>query len=149
MAQIFASLFPEKTAGLILLDTGYRDPRLPWRADGGRPAENASPDLEASPGMRTEVECNDLTWRQTEAIASLPQIPLTVVTAGRVQTPPWLSDEEKRKAADLRKLDQEALARMIPGGRHVILPDSGHNVIYDATDDIIRIIREMIEALRR
>lgn len=149
MAQIFASLFPDDTSGLILLDAGYRDPRLPWRKDGGRQAESASPDLEASPGMRTESECSDLTWRQTEAISSLPRIPLTVVTAGRLQSPLWLSEEEKRKAVDLRKLDQEALARMIPGGRHILLLDSGHNVVYDATDDIIRAIREMIEALRR
>ena len=31
-AQIFASLFPGQTAGLILLDTGFRDPRRLARA---------------------------------------------------------------------------------------------------------------------
>jgi pimeloyl-ACP methyl ester carboxylesterase len=150
MAQIFASLFPDKTAGLILLDTGYRDPRLPWRADGGRQAENAAgQDLEAPHGLRTEFEYNDLTWRQTEAITSLPRLPLTVVTAGRLQSPPWLSEAEKRKAMEVRKLDQEALTRMIPGGRHIILPDSGHNVVYDAMDDVIRVILDMIHSLRR
>jgi len=149
-AQIFASLFPDRTAGLVLLDTGFRDPRLPWRADGGRPAENAAEkNLEAPPGMTAEAECNDLTWRQTEAIISLPRVPLTVVSAGRVQTPPWLSPEERQKAVDLRKLDQEALVKMIPGGRHIVLPDSGHNVIAEATEDVIRAIRDMIQSLRR
>jgi pimeloyl-ACP methyl ester carboxylesterase len=148
LARLFASLYPGSTAGLVLVDTGLWDPRLPIPSNSGAAgAKPAAPDLASPPVVQTESECNDLTWRQVEAISSYPQVPLTVITAGILQSPPGLDADALQKAKERRRLDQEALARIIPGGKHVILPEVGHDVIHLAPEAVVGAILETIRQI--
>ena len=115
-----------------------------------RPAGDAG--VKDPPGFDRDFgarhHCRPLPRRQVEAVSAFPPVPLTVVTAGRLQSPPWLGEEERKKARELREMDQQALAGMRPDSRHIILPDSGHNVVDDATKAVIREIKDMIQIVR-
>ncbi len=126
LARIFASLFPDDVAGLILIDTGLWDPRNPLPDTPIRTDQNIDPSTIRSPeGAKSESQCNDLIWRQAESITSFPKVPLTVLTAENLQLYPGLSENEKIKAKKQRKLDQEMLAKIIEGGRHIVVAGSG------------------------
>jgi len=141
LARLFASLYPDSTAGLMLIDTGLWDPRLPIPP---QKTEIVAAKLPPTPVVQNESECNDLTWRQVEAITSYPQVPLTVITAGILQSPPGLDAVSLENAKDRRKLDQEALARIIPGGKRITLPGVGHDVIHQAPEAVVSAILEII-----
>lgn len=150
LARLFAFLFPGDVAGLVLIDTGLWDPRRPIPLSGDGSSPKPPPRNPAPAGVaQTESECNDMTWRQVEAITSYPQVPLTVITAGVLQSPPGLDAEALRKAEERRRLDQEALAGIIPGGRHITLPGIGHDVIHQAPEAVVSAILETIRQIAR
>jgi pimeloyl-ACP methyl ester carboxylesterase len=132
----------EKTTVVTYDRAGLWDPRLPVppQKGGGRAAQPPS----SWPVVQTEPECNDLTWRQVETITSYPRVPLTVITAGILQSPPGLDAAALQQAKERRKFDQEALTRIIPGGKHVLLPDVGHDVIHQAPAAVMGEILEMV-----
>ena len=162
LARIFASLFPDDIAGLVLIDTGLWDPRnplpkTPIRTD----RNNDSSEIRPPKGAKSESQCNDLIWRQAESITSFPKVPLTVLTAENVQLYPGMSEDEimemanrvvgeveKIKAKKQRKLDQEMLANIIEGGKHIIVEGSGHIIMNDKPKVVIDAIKEMINEIK-
>jgi pimeloyl-ACP methyl ester carboxylesterase len=152
LARLFAFLYPGDVAGLVLIDTGLWDPRrpIPEAASASDTSTIPSANQPASPVVaQTESECNDMTWRQIEAITSYPQVPLSVITAGILQSPPGLDAAALQKSRERHRLDQEALARIIPGGRHITLPGIGHDVIHQAPEAVASAILEMIRGISR
>lgn len=150
LARLFAFLYPGDVAGLVLIDTGLWDPRrpVPPAAGGVDPSTKPLADEPAPPVVaQTESACNDMTWRQVEAISSYPQVPLTVITAGILQSPPGLDAAALQRAGERHRLDQEALARIIPGGRHTILPEVGHDVIRQAPAAVVGAVLETIRQI--
>lgn len=140
LARIFASRYPQLTAGLILIDTGLQDPRH-WGREGPREMPN-------HPNAKSEAECNDLIWWQAEQLVHYPQVPYTVLTAGKTQAYPGSSPADQIKMIKYREADQKKLAQIIPGGKHILVPESGHHIIYDDTEIVIQSITEMVERLR-
>lgn len=140
LARIFASRYPQLTAGLILIDTGLQDPRH-WDRD--RP-----PAMPNNPNAKSEAECNDLIWWQAEQLAHYPQVPYTVLTAGKTQVVPGSSPEDQIKMKKYREADQKKLAQLIPGGKHIPVPESGHHMVYDCTEIVIQSITDMVVQLR-
>ena len=148
LARIFASLFPDDIAGLILIDTGLWDPRNPLPKTPIRIDRNIdSSKIRPPKGAKSESQCNDLIWRQAESITSFPKVPLTVLTAENVQLYPGMSEDEKINAIKQRKLDQEMLAKIIEGGKHIIVAGSGHIIMNDKPKAVIDAIKEMINKL--
>lgn len=149
LARIFASLFPDDIAGLILIDTGLWDPRNPLPKTPIRTDRNIdSSKIRPPKGAKSESQCNDLIWRQAESITSFPKVPLTVLTAENVQLYPGMSEDEKIKAKKQRKLDQEMLTKIIEGGKHIIVEGSGHIIMNDKPKVVIDAIKEMINKIR-
>jgi pimeloyl-ACP methyl ester carboxylesterase len=149
LARLFAFLYPDRVAGLVLIDTGLWDPRRPVPPNGGDTGAKLSTAELSFPVVQTEAGCNDMTWRQVEAITSYPRVPLTVITAGILQSPPSLVGAALHQARERHRLDQEALARIIPGGRHIILPGIGHDVIHQAPAAVVDAILGTIRQIAR
>jgi pimeloyl-ACP methyl ester carboxylesterase len=149
LARIFASLFPDDIAGLILIDSGLWDPRNPQLKTPIRADRNIDISKIRSPkGAKSESQCNDLIWRQAESITLYPKVPLTVLTAENVQLYPGMSEEAKIKAIEQRKLDQEMLSKIIEGGKHIIVAGSGHIIMNDKPKAVIDAVIEMIHKIR-
>jgi pimeloyl-ACP methyl ester carboxylesterase len=71
----------------------------------------------------------------------LDDMPLTVLTAGRVQySEQWLQDDRARS--------QAAMAKLSRNGKQIIAKESGHHIHIDEPDLVINEIRELLRAVQ-
>jgi pimeloyl-ACP methyl ester carboxylesterase len=71
---------------------------------------------------------------QAAALRDLPQIPVTILSAGN-STLPQLAE-------------RDAIAGRSPRGKHVVVTDSGHWIHLDQPEVVLDAIREMVEVVR-
>ena len=69
------------------------------------------------------------------SLGSLPDVPLVTISSGTL--PPERIEEHR------------ALARLSPGGRHVVAAGSGHWIQFDEPELIVTAIREVVDEVRR
>ena len=99
---------------------------------------------------KTEGDYRYITMEQVKNSTPLPQVPFVVLTAGdRLKgMPPIFSEKANKKMAELGIEMQKKLAAMIPGGKHVIIDDVGHNIHLEKPDALITPVSEMIKEVR-
>ena len=163
LGRVFAALYPDQIAGLVLVDAFSPELWHRFRTalpDADRAALEA---LEQGPraalqAAYPEAELLDLDALVDEAETitaahPLRPMPLTVLTRGRplaAVVPPemippdfaWDTLEREALAA------QRSLATLAPGGRQIILPDCGHMIHLDRPDVVIEAVRQVVEAVR-
>lgn len=136
-ARLYASRYPQETAGLILVDSSHED-------QYGRFAMLKSPE-EREEYLRHEAGGND---EQVDLLQSaneirkappLPNVPLVVLSAQR-DVPP-----EDAPAMQAHIEMQAALARLAPGGKLVVAQDSGHFIQQDKPEMVVGEIRGVYE----
>jgi pimeloyl-ACP methyl ester carboxylesterase len=87
---------------------------------------------------------------EVRAAASLPQVPLFVLTAEKHgdQPPPGVSQEDFEKWNKLLYEMQADLAKRCPDSVHTIVTDSTHTIQLDRPDAVIDAIRRVVMAAR-
>lgn len=153
IARIFASMFPEDMAGLILEDTSYDDMRIHMRKilkgeelEFFNRMESMIPQETGGPG--SELKAMHTTWKQCQQIESLPHVPFTVLTAGILPTYRGFSEETSNKLREIRLEGQKKLAGLIPGGKHIIMDGVSHGMHMEKPEIVIDPVVEMVNQIR-
>ena len=144
-ADLFARLHPEEIAGLVLVDATH-----PEQEQRFAPQMNAFGRLFRAllggwdrlfgPGPFTEVTRMGDIAAELAAAPPFPDIPLTVITAGR--TPPAWMISPALWAIHLD--NQRELVRLSPQGRQVMAERSGHDVPRAQPEIILAAIEDML-----
>jgi pimeloyl-ACP methyl ester carboxylesterase len=85
-------------------------------------------------GMAEYFEALPESAQQAGALGNLPQIPVTILSAGN-STP-------------AQRAERDAMASRSPRGKHVVVPDSRHWIHLDKPKVVLEAIREMVELVR-
>jgi pimeloyl-ACP methyl ester carboxylesterase len=139
--QVFAQVYPDEVAGMVVLDSPTRE-FLDWiRAN--YPEEDITlkhhPDWPEGVGILP-------TFDELLSGGPLPNVPTVVVTAARPL------HEETGFKAELRPVwiaAHEELAKQLPQGRHVITEKSGHGIQVEQPELVVELIRDLVEQARR
>ncbi|ANU18433.1 alpha/beta hydrolase [Planococcus maritimus] len=136
--RLYASMYPEEIAGLILLDSCHEDQNKLM-------AEELSSDMQAdyygqfgAEGTLAEFEQS---LEQVRKYKTLGDMPLTVVTGGNQ---PDHTEESWGHWMDFQK----GLAALSTKSRHVVLTDVGHSVHIDNPEAVVQEIRKMYAHLK-
>jgi pimeloyl-ACP methyl ester carboxylesterase len=127
--RAFEGEYPDEVAGMILLDVSS-EPEVPVyeRLGVGDWIDDTD---------RIDMET---TMRQLRAAGDLGDIPLVVVTAGRID------DEYLATVPRLASRAQTRLAGLSTNAIHVVATDSGHFVYEDEPDVVLAAIRVVVDA---
>jgi pimeloyl-ACP methyl ester carboxylesterase len=148
-ARVFAYQFPDRIAGLVLVDPATEDAYENWRT--------TDPDHWA--GFEEEVrrKYNPPAgwygqWRalpnsmdEARAAWPLPEVPVAVFTALVPLPDEWMLADDSRIQVWLET--HRMLVAGIPDAKHVVVDSAHHGSILDHPD-LIRTILEMVEAAR-
>lgn len=155
VVRLFASMDPEDMGGLILEDTQHEDVLVELRKI------IKGKDLEAFDRLmtdrfrtpedpKTEADYREITREQLRESQPLPRIPFVVLTSsGRAEAMrPIFSDEAIEEIDSSDRALNEKLAALIPGGRHIIVEGTGHDIHVDKPEALIVPLLEMIKGAR-
>ena len=139
--RIFAGMYPDDVAGLVLVD--------PTPA-----TEREAPEFDA-PGL-PELESLPDTLAQTRASHVPSGIPLFLIDAVSPEEVPFATESirtlrmNSRRAIETESREHRRWLDGIPGSRLVLTNRSGHNVAQEQPDLVVATIREaVVEATRR
>lgn len=137
--RLYASLYPEEVAGVLLLDACHEDQNKLMAPALSPPNQKQYFRQFAVEGTLADFEES---LEQVRKYKTLGNMPLTVVTGGNqpVHTP-----ESWARWMDFQK----DLAALSSNSRHVVLEDAGHAVHIDNPQAIIEEIQKMLETLKR
>jgi pimeloyl-ACP methyl ester carboxylesterase len=136
--RLFASLYPDEIAGMVLLDPtqeefiDWMDVHYPERkldkAIGKNWAEGA--------GIWATMD-------QVRNAAPPPNVPVIVVTGAK-----FINDPMRLKTLPKWTESHRKWVGTLPQGRHVLATQSGHGVQIEAPNLVVELIREVVESAR-
>jgi pimeloyl-ACP methyl ester carboxylesterase len=143
--QLFAYQYPGETAGLVLVDPTPEE-------FGARLTElliELGTPVPAPTGEPTAEQMSFQQMREARASATLPAIPLIVLSHGRMpaaeeRPPGWPIAAEEQ----LLRLLHGEIAHLVPNGRHVVAEDSGHDIHKEQPALVVEAITSVVEAVR-
>lgn len=132
--RVFASLYPDDVAGLVLVDP-TQEAFMDWFRDEYPDWARVSPrHVEA----QDEIGSLSVSFDQARA-ARLPDVPITLITGMKpydtlthALLPRWLESHRH-------------WLRTYPHARHIVTTNSGHNVALNEPDLVADAVREMME----
>jgi pimeloyl-ACP methyl ester carboxylesterase len=134
VVRVFAGAFPDRVAGLVLVDSSVEDF-----------AERRAKLLGEKP---TNFFTRPIDWpasfEQARRVTTLGDRPLVVLTANRS---PW-PDNEPESAVRLWIDMQQALAKLSTRGTQRMVDHTGHMIPIDAPDAVVTAISEVVRAVR-
>jgi pimeloyl-ACP methyl ester carboxylesterase len=137
--RVFASMYPDEVAGIVLLDPSQED-FIAWM-------EKQHPTRCISKADVKDWPEGAGIWDTLEELKNsgpLPNVPTIVVTGTRPSDDPLrveILPEWTRSHADW--------VTTLPQGRHVLAPESGHGVHVEAAELVVRLIRDVVDCERR
>jgi len=153
--QLYASLWPDEVAGVVLVDSSHQHARGPMSATFTKEQLAKLYELDplsAEGGMTMTQAFSSVA--ETRFHGHLPNVPLLVLSRGLPAAPPpeelwpaslgWPAVEQERAWASLQ-LD---LVKLSPQGRQIIAQQSGHYIQIDQPKLVVDGIREVIEAIQ-
>lgn len=135
-ARIFAGMYPDEVAGMVLVDPMHETEAL----------EGSS--------MLPELSSLPVTAAQARASVTPDAIPVSLISAmGPTHVPfttrTMRASRAKRRAERLAdSLANETWLRGVPGGRFIVTHRNGHNIPQEEPELVIRAIREVVEGRR-
>lgn len=144
-ANLFARLYPEEVAGVLLLEATHPADHEVLQKHEGELARALSkvlalPQVFFKPNLHTELACVEETVHEVEAAGPFPPVPLRVVTGGL--TPKgWLMSPA---AVAAKRANQTDLVRLSPLGEQVIAQKSGHFPQLTQADLVLRVLAELV-----
>ena len=154
-ARLYASIWPDEVAGLVLVDAWYeglREALSPedWAAYV-RQGVTVPPSLVADFPDLERVNFDAVADAMVQPARDHPlrDIPLYVITAG---LPFDVTEEDLGFSPDAWQdawaTAQDQLASLLPDARHVIAEESGHGVHVEQPELVIEAVRQVVEAVR-
>jgi pimeloyl-ACP methyl ester carboxylesterase len=137
--RVFASLYPQEVAGLVLLDPSQED-FIEWMTIHHPGRQISRKDTTGWPEGAGIWD----TLHELKTAGTLPDVPTVVVTGARPGDDPL-----RRKVLPVWVRSHAAFVKTRPQGRHYLAHNSGHGVHVEAADLVIKIIREMVESARQ
>ncbi len=141
----FAQLYPERVAGMLLLDSPHEDfeafrmSTLDERARAERTRDLTESRAHLPSGVRLEYE--GLQDVGAGLRGPLPEVPLVVVSAGRhAWAPEFLAEVHEEGWRGL----QRELAQLSPRGRYVLAEEAGHAVQRDDPELVVDLVRGLV-----
>jgi pimeloyl-ACP methyl ester carboxylesterase len=145
--RLHASRYPAGVAGLVLVDSVHEAQisrvlaALP--ADVPAEARETLQQVASRPDNPEGVDLLD-SFRQAEAAAPLPSVPLVVLTHGRRVLPATDFLDLEQLWAEL----QADLARRVPNGALIVAEASGHAIPLEQPDLVVGAIRRVVLSTR-
>ena len=142
IAQLYAVQHPGNIAGIVLVDSLQKD-NLVRTAEilGDQAMALFLGATQANPEGVDVVASLD----QVESDADLGDLPLTVITAGVPNLPPFIDQSVRDRLAESWLQSQRELVRLSTAGAHIIAEESGHCVQCDQPALVADVIRDMVE----
>jgi pimeloyl-ACP methyl ester carboxylesterase len=138
--RVFADLYPKEVAGIVLVDPSqeaFDDWTKKHAADQRK--DEAGRVSQAPEGVRAEWEGLDATYAQAGASKVPKGIPVTLLSATRVEGPM----PPEARTAWLEK--QKEWLATVPGSKHIITDKSGHFIQAEQPALVIDAIREIVK----
>ena len=154
--RLFASMYPQSTAGLILEDTTpedvteYRLKRL--KGDDLKLLEaflEKSQAEEDPPLPVVETRAREITEQQVREIASMPHVPFLIISGGEPMPRNNFSEEGNRIMQEIKIELHRKYLELIPGGKHIIVKGVIHTIHYEKPQAFIDPVLELFEQVRR
>lgn len=155
VVRLFASMYPDDIGGIILEDSSHEaileEQRKILKGKDLELLEKMVSRFATPDNPKTEGDYRFITMEQVKNSKPLPRVPFVVLTAGdrSKHMPPIFSDEANKKLAELGIELQKKLVAMIPGGKHIIVDDAGHNIHLEKPEALIAPVIEMIKEVRK
>lgn len=153
--RLFASMYPDDMGGLILEDTQHEDVlnelRKILKGKDLEAFEQLLVDMFSAPeNPKTEADYRNITRDQLRNSKPLPKIPFVMLTsADRAKAmSDMFSDAAIEEIAKLDGALNRKLAALIPGGRHIIVEGTGHDIHADKPEALMGPVVEMINEVR-
>ena len=143
--QLYAAQHPANAVGVVLIDSLQPDNLVRAAEIVGEQAMSL-----LLLGVQGNPEGVDLaaSLKLIGAAGNLGGLPLTVITAGRPNPPPFIDREISDRLARSWLESQRDLVRLSSAGVQVIAEESGHCIQCDQPELVADVIRRMVEALR-
>jgi pimeloyl-ACP methyl ester carboxylesterase len=154
VVRLFASMYPDEIGGIILEDSQVEgileEQRKILKGKDLEQLEEMVAKFAAPDNPKTEGDFRNVTTEQVNNSGPLPQVPFVVLTAGDRSKgmPPIFSEEANKKMAELGMEMQKKLVALVPGGKHIIIHDVGHNIHLERPEALVKPVIEMIEEVR-
>jgi pimeloyl-ACP methyl ester carboxylesterase len=137
--RVFASLYPDEVAGMLLLDPSQED-FIRWM-------EKHQPDRCIS--KRDVVDWPEgagiwATLDQLKQLPALPDVPVVVVTGTKPS-----DDPVHIQVLPVWTKSHADFVKTLPQGRHVLAPESGHGVHVEAAELVVQVIKQLVETAPR
>ncbi|MEM7027265.1 MAG: alpha/beta hydrolase [Pseudomonadota bacterium] len=166
-ARYFATVFPEQTAGIVLVDSSHpeqierlaeldniqmneplkitrREPAPDWMNQFEKKWYQLNSSRKAIVAQMSELKDFAKSAEQVSNLGQMPNIPLAVISRGKTQLPEIdgiaLEGEWQSMQKDLLSLSKNSWQE--------IIENSGHQIYFDAPDAIIRNIMKVVELAR-
>jgi pimeloyl-ACP methyl ester carboxylesterase len=98
----------------------------------------------------SELEAIQISAEQARAAGNIAEKPLVVMTAGKNSDPALRNGLSERDFEDYQRTWvhdlQMRLARLSTRGKHILVPDAGHDIPAERPDVIVDVVRELWEA---
>lgn len=163
--RLFANFYPEKVAGMVLIDASHElqydrlNIKLPRPYKRQRDIVISSPPTaEQTPNDKPQVlrdhayraasqEIVSLyqSSRQVQLNGSIPAVPLIVISRG---IPEWKGNENLRQREKIWIELQQDLTRLSPYSQHLFANQSGHDIPHDQPEIILDAIADVIAQVR-
>jgi pimeloyl-ACP methyl ester carboxylesterase len=145
VTQLYAATYPKETAGIVLVESNHAREQAVFEKHltPKQIKEDKAFVLGNPEGMDPF-----LSFEEISAAGPLPDVPLTVVTAGLAEgwPPGWDPETFDRLRAELQK----DLTTLVPGGgKQVIAKDSHHSVPQEAPLVVVDAVAEVRDQVRK
>ena len=140
IAQLYAAQHPGNTTGVVLVDSLQKDNLDRTAEILGHQAMSLF--LEATQANPEGVDIVT-SFNQVEYDATLGDLPLTVITAGVPNLPPFIDQDVRNRLASSWLKSQRDLVRLSSASTHIIAEESGHCVQCDQPDLVADVIRNL------
>jgi pimeloyl-ACP methyl ester carboxylesterase len=148
--RVFAGLYPDEVAGLVLVDPTQED-LIAW-------AKARDPKPSGAHKFRPydEVDCAPATFAQAHENPIPTNVPVFLITGmGPREIPGFVTKELREEVQKDQKIFYPAKLKFhrewvekIPGGRLIITENSGHGIPFEEPELVIKTIRDVVNHTR-
>jgi len=148
--RIFAGMYPDEVAGLVLVDPTQEE-LIAWDK-----ARKARPPRERQFRPEDEVDCAPITFDQARGNPVPTNVPVYLITGlGPREIPGFLTKELEAEVREDREVLYRAKLKFhkewveqFPRGKLIITENSGHGIPFEEPELVVKIVRDVVNGTR-
>ena len=145
-ARVFASRYPDRVSGLVLIDPATEDTYENWRSTDPDHFEGFENEVRTNydppPGWYGQWHALSASIDEARVAWPLPSVPVTVLTALAPLPEEWVLADTARIAEWRQAHDR--LVERIPGAEHIVIGSANHIDILDRLE-VVHAIDGMLD----